>query len=625
MADLRVIVRLRTGQGQLLLVLAFMLILSGAPGVTAAPAAPAPPSTAAARPSGQDVLVTSGETRLVGTLEEGYFSIEALGTVFQLPLGFVSALTRLENGQVRLELVNRDVLTGALRNRVLAFSTPTARMEIPVEKVRMIALQARQTPPESGEGLIVTLRNGDVLVWAPAAGEEVILLLQTTFSDAVRLQLDKIKEVRFAEARDTVQMRNGDLLYGRVQNPFFRVRTYYQTVEIPRAEVASLGYLSRAEAKARFAPSPSPAPAAGPASQPPTPPAANPATNSSPAGAVSAGAYSAKALSVESAEPLADPRVSDIYQPFGEYTYGSTGGLAVAVGVPGTGGEKVGREIWVYRPAGKRLVIGGAGEASWPAWSPDGQKLAYDFRPFGSPTSEIWLTAADGTGRRQLSRDSAGSHAYLAWSPDGKRLAYVYRDYHTGTAGVSVLNLDTGVPTALISSNLDYFSDLAWSSDGRKLLVTSGVPGVNPRSTLKLIEVASKTVADLLPKSDRGVNDHPRWSPDGREIAFSSDRSGQRQIWAVRMDGENLRQLTTGDEPKDYPTWSPDGQVVLYFAGRSGLGNLWLVGAGGGESVQLTASGRISGRAEWAPDGKRLAFTKREQSQQLWTATLAVK
>ncbi|MGE5623487.1 MAG: TolB family protein, partial [Methanocella sp.] len=367
-----------------------------------------------------------------------------------------------------------------------------------------------------------------------------------------------------------------------------------------------LGYLSRAEAKARFAPNPSPVAAPGPAP-------------------VSAAAYSAKALSVNTAEPLADPRVSDMYQPFGGYTYGPTGELAVAVGVPGTAGEKIGREIWVYTQTGKRLVIGGAGEASWPAWSPDGQKLAYDFRPAGSATSEIWLAAADGTGRRQLSRDSAGSHAYLVWSPDGKRLASVVRDYRTGTAGVSVLNVETGASTALTTSNLESFSDLAWSKDGRKLLLASEVAGVNPRSTLKLIEVAGKTVAELLPKSDRGVNDHPRWSPDGREIAFSSNRSGQRQIWVVRADGANLRQLTTGDEPKDYPTWSADGRILLYLAGRNGLGNLWVSDAGGGEGVQLTSSGRISGRAEWAPDGKRLVFTKREQSQQLWTATLATK
>lgn len=591
------------GRGHLIFFLAFLLVLQA---VSAGAAA-------------ADVLVTTSDTKLAGTLEEAHLSLEAVGNVFQLPLGFVSSLTRLEDGRFRLELINRDVLTGALRNRVLAFSTPSARMSVPADKVKSLVLQPRQAPPEAVDSLLVTLRNGDELAWMLSPSEQVVVVLETSFSDPVRLQLDKIREVRLGEGdRDVADMNNGDVLYGRLKDPLLRVRAYYQSVEIPLSEVAAIVFLSKAEAKARFIGTPAPA-AQAPAS-PPVPPAAPALSAPAPPAA-----WSAARLSIDTAEPLADPRVADAYQPFSAYSFAPNGALAVAVGVPGVRGENVGREIWVYPGNGKRVVIGAPGEASSPAWSPDGGSLVYDFRPAGSSTSEVWVSAADGSSRRQLSRDGAGSHSSLAWSPDGKRLAYVTRDYKTGANGVWVFNLENSTAVSLLTSTSDYFSDLQWSPDGRKLLLVSGIPGANPRSTLKLIEVAGNVVSDLLPRSNKGVNEQPRWSPDGRAIAFVSDRSGRRQIWLVRPDGTDLRQLTADEEPKSFPVWSPDSAVVLYLAGPANSGNLWLVDAAGGESRRLSSSGRITGRTEWSPDGKRLVFTKREKALQLWIATLAVK
>ncbi|MGE5552884.1 MAG: hypothetical protein ACM3XZ_03035 [Betaproteobacteria bacterium] len=607
MADSGVSSRLRLGRGGCLLALTVVLVVAGRLPVMAEPNA---------KPATVDVLVTTGETMLTGTLEEAHFSLETLGTVLQLPLGFVSTLTRLDSGQVRLELINRDVVTGTLRNRVLVFSTPSARMTIPADKVKALTLQPRQAPPEATDSLLVSLKNGDAVTWMLVPTEPVVLSLETSFSDPIRLQLDRVKEISLKDgAPDVVELRNGDVLYGRLQDSLLRVRTYYQPLEVPRAEVASVVFLNKSETKARFTGTP----VTGPADSAPALPAAPPA-----AGQTSR-LLSATTLVVERAEPLADPRVEDAHQPFSGYCYSSAGALAVAVGVPGVQGEKTGREIWIYRN-GKRVVISAPGEASSPAWSPDGQRLAYDFRPAGSSTSEIWVSAVDGSSRRQLSRDGAGSHSSLAWSPDGKRLAYVTRDYHTGTNGVWVTNLDGGSPALLLSSDSDYFSDLGWSPDGRKLLVVSGVPGVNPHSSLKLIDVVGKAVVDLLPEGKKArVHDHPRWSPDGRQIAFSSDRSGSRQIWLVRADGSDLRCLTSGEEPKDFPLWSPDGRVIMYWAGRNGLGNLWLVNAAGGESIRLTSSGRITGRADWSPDGKRMVFTTREKGLQLWTANLVAR
>lgn len=66
--------------------------------------------------------------------------------------------------------------------------------------------------------------------------------------------------------------------------------------------------------------------------------------------------------------------------------------------------------------------------------------------------------------------------------------------------------------------------------------------------------------------NDKFFDRYPRWSPDGKQIAFVSDRSGVYEIWTIDADGTNLRQVTFGGLPgTSFPLWSPDGGT--YFSG----------------------------------------------------------
>lgn len=67
-----------------------------------------------------------------------------------------------------------------------------------------------------------------------------------------------------------------------------------------------------------------------------------------------------------------------------------------------------------------------------------------------------------------------------------------------------------------------------------------------------------------------------RWSPDGRTIAFVSNRTGTDQIWLVDAESGALRQLTQGGSDL-YPQWSPDGKRLVFESSRSGSSNLWLL------------------------------------------------
>ena len=114
---------------------------------------------------------------------------------------------------------------------------------------------------------------------------------------------------------------------------------------------------------------------------------------------------------------------------------------------------------------------------------------------------------------------------------------------------------------------------------------------------------------------------HPRWSPDGSRIAFTSDRGGGDNIWIMNADGSDKRALTSEKfRLMNQPSWSPDGRYIVakkhFTTGRSlGTGEIWLYHVSGGGGVQLVkrsseAFQKELGEPIFAPDGKRIYFTK---------------
>ncbi|MEW4449387.1 amidohydrolase family protein [Qipengyuania sp. JC766] len=113
----------------------------------------------------------------------------------------------------------------------------------------------------------------------------------------------------------------------------------------------------------------------------------------------------------------------------------------------------------------------------------------------------------------------------------------------------------------------------------------------------------------------------PRFSPDGRRIAFTSDRGGGDNIWLMNADGSDMRQLTKEDfRLLNQPTWSPDGRFIAakkhFTTGRSlGTGEVWLYHVSGGGGVKLVERPNEQHQKElgepiYSPDGKTIYFTR---------------
>lgn len=238
-------------------------------------------------------------------------------------------------------------------------------------------------------------------------------------------------------------------------------------------------------------------------------------------------------------------------------------------------------------------------------WSPDGQWIAYSGK-LGDKSGLI-VAHPDGSGAKFLSvlqwtnspLPSTGKR--YAWSPDSKRLAFV-----NAVPGPETVDA-TGDPIVITRYlyKPDYDEGLSHFNDNRRLHIF-------------VVDISSGEIRQL---TDATHYEHSiDWSPDGREIAFVSNREPNEDqffnydLFALSVVNGSIRRLTTTENAEYQPRWSPDGKTIVYLGTRRGLTDLettmedthvWLIDADGRNRREL--GGAIDNRqfdATWSPDGK---------------------
>jgi len=178
---------------------------------------------------------------------------------------------------------------------------------------------------------------------------------------------------------------------------------------------------------------------------------------------------------------------------------------------------------------------------------PDGKQVALTLSKDGN--TEIYvLDGRNGDIQRRLTRNGA-TDTSPSWSPDGERLAFV-TDRKTGAPQLWVMNADGSGATALPQAG-GYNTSPDWSPLGHQIVYCSMVDG--GRFELMLLELKTGKVRPL---TNRGSNRAPAFSPDGRTIVFSSNRSGQYGLWMLDVDGSGLKPLPTGEGHFSSPNWA---------------------------------------------------------------------
>jgi TolB protein len=115
-----------------------------------------------------------------------------------------------------------------------------------------------------------------------------------------------------------------------------------------------------------------------------------------------------------------------------------------------------------------------------------------------------------------------------------------------------------------------------------------------------------------------GIDTAPTWSPSGRRLAFTSDRTGTPQIFVVDRDGGNVEQLTFSGEWNDSPDWSPRADRIVHVSHCDEGFELALIQADGSNWQRLTVGGGCE-NPRWAPDGRHVVFARsRSGTRNLW-------
>ncbi len=119
---------------------------------------------------------------------------------------------------------------------------------------------------------------------------------------------------------------------------------------------------------------------------------------------------------------------------------------------------------------------------------------------------------------------------------------------------------------------------------------------------------------------DPATDVRPVWSPDEQRIAFQSNRNGSYNIWIMDADGQNQREVLSGNSDDRHPAWSPDGKKLAFDSDASGRREIWIVDSDGQNPQQITSLEALSNFPSWSPDGARIAFyVYKNGIMDLWT------
>ncbi|RMG67448.1 MAG: hypothetical protein D6715_04725, partial [Calditrichaeota bacterium] len=245
-----------------------------------------------------------------------------------------------------------------------------------------------------------------------------------------------------------------------------------------------------------------------------------------------------------------------------------------------------------------------------PAWSPDGRRLAIvEVMGTGISTSKLWTLKLDGRDLWPLT-DATSFDRKPLWSADGKRIVFVSDrggssdiwwlplDANGGAAGPAKA-LTTGVGVGAIALSVDG-KKLAYE----KIVQTSSIWSM-PMSKEGLLTLKD---AKLI-SAENNLIENAAISPDGKWLAFDSNRAGNVDIWIMKTDGSDQRQVTTDPSHDWWPTWSPDSKRIAFHSLRSGNRDIWVKPVAGGAAKQLTSDPGKDWLANWSSNSEEIAFT----------------
>jgi Tol biopolymer transport system component/DNA-binding winged helix-turn-helix (wHTH) protein len=251
-----------------------------------------------------------------------------------------------------------------------------------------------------------------------------------------------------------------------------------------------------------------------------------------------------------------------------------------------------------------------------PAISPDGRSLVFrrDTTPFSGSFYRLSLKAdavPDGEPLRLTSTLSAGKPA---WMPDSRQIVFAARG--------ALWRVDArrgGTPTRLPFVGQDGLTPIVSRTTPHRLVYVRSLADVNVwRVDTSAAGAPATSPPAAAIASTRGDN-IPNLSPNGRQVAFLSNRAGESEIWVAAPDGSDANQLTSLGITPGFPRWSPDGKLIAFHGDPAARPDVLVVPAGGGKPHVLTAKMTNGGYPSFSRDGQWIYFTVVEsEKSRIW-------
>lgn len=298
------------------------------------------------------------------------------------------------------------------------------------------------------------------------------------------------------------------------------------------------------------------------------------------------------------------------------------------------------------------------------AWSPDGKSIAFTDKD-RLESSGIFLLSVE-TGQRRRLTSPPGEYegdSGPVFSPDGNRLAFK-RTVIMGIQDIFTISVEGGEPRQLTFDNLKV-AGLDWNAQGNAIIFSSnresnhslwripasgGAPVWIPtleddvshpsasRQNHRLVyeqwqvdtNIWQMSLTDGSPSEPSSLIASTRWdaspqfSPDGREIAFASKRSGSPEIWKCDSDGANAIQLTSmGGAFTSAPRFSPDGKRIVFESRAGGSADIYTISSAGGLPRRVTSDDSSETVPNWSSDGRWIYFASNRTGRwEVWKSAV---